>query len=397
MLIFIVNINNVRIHSAFYLNAQKLQILAYLCSATKTSNGMTSCAGRLGILIFTLAIFVNTASAQKYSNEFLSIGIGGAAQAMGNAVVASTQDVYAGYWNPAGLAAMDDAAGPQLAAMHAEWFGGVAKYDYLGASLAGNKPGHRLGISLIRFGIDQIPNTLSLYESDGTVNFDNLVEFSAADYAFIGSYARKMGKSDRGIRLGGNVKVIHRRIGPFATSWGFGLDLGIQADRGKWSFGAVARDITNTFNAWSFQFTEAEKETLSLTDNELPINSLELTKPQLLLGAARTFTLAKWQLRTETNLLITTDGKRNTLLSADPISIDPSLGAEASLRNLLFVRAGVNQFQRISNFGDDQSWRFRPGLGIGLKLGKLLLDYAYTDIGSDRNTFSHIISLRLSL
>jgi hypothetical protein len=359
---------------------------------------MTVFAGRLGIvIILALTFCVESATAQKYSNEFLSIGIGGAAQAMGNAVVASTRDVYAGYWNPAGLAAIDEGAGPQLAAMHAEWFGGVAKYDYLGGTFTGNKPGHRLGLSVIRFGIDQIPNTLSLYESDGSINFDNLVEFSAADYAFIGSYARKLGAADRGIRVGGNVKVIHRRIGPFATSWGFGLDLGLQADRGKWSFGAVARDITNTFNAWSFQFTEQEKETLSLTGNELPINSLELTKPQLLLGIARTFSLAKWQLRTETNLLITTDGKRNTLLSGDPFSIDPSLGAEASLRDLLFVRAGVNQFQRISNFGDDQAWRFRPGLGIGLKLGKLLLDYGYTDLGSDRNTFSHIVSLRLSL
>ncbi|MEK7253297.1 MAG: hypothetical protein AAB316_01010, partial [Bacteroidota bacterium] len=55
---------------------------------------------------FLLANFliVNYSIAQKYSNEFLSIGVSARAQGMGNSVVASIDDVTAGYWNPAGLA-----------------------------------------------------------------------------------------------------------------------------------------------------------------------------------------------------------------------------------------------------------------------------------------------------
>ncbi len=55
------------------------------------------------ILVLMLSISVGSLFAQKYSNEFLSIGVGAKAQALGNAVVAQTNDVTAGVWNPAGL------------------------------------------------------------------------------------------------------------------------------------------------------------------------------------------------------------------------------------------------------------------------------------------------------
>lgn len=335
--------------------------------------------------------------AQKYSNEFLSIGVGARAQALGNAVVAGMDDVYAGVWNPAGLARMDADRGLELGAMHAEWFGGVGKFDYLGFTLPTNQRGHRIGVSLIRFGIDEIPNTLSLYEADGTINYDNITEFSAADYAFIGSYARALGQGTNPLRLGGNVKVVHRRIGPFATSWGFGLDLGLQWQTGAWSFGALARDLTTTANAWSFNFTEEEKEVLGLTGNEIPINSVEITKPQLLLGAAHRFAIGQVSLQPELDVILTTDGQRNTLLSADPISLDLAFGVEADYREFLFLRAGLNQFQREIGFDNQETLTVRPSLGLGLRLASLFVDYAYTDLGDDRRTFSHVISLRLGL
>ena len=55
--------------------------------------------------IFTLAFFfiVQFSYGQKYSNEFLSIGVGARAQGMGSAVIASSSDVFSLFWNPAGL------------------------------------------------------------------------------------------------------------------------------------------------------------------------------------------------------------------------------------------------------------------------------------------------------
>lgn len=349
------------------------------------------------LLLLTLILFVPL-QAQKYSNEFLSIGVGAKAQALGNAVVAGVDDVWAGVWNPAGLANLKRETGLQLGAMHSEWFGGVGKFDYLGFSLPLAKENRRIAFSLIRFGIDEIPNTLTLYDSDGAVNFDNITSFSAADYAFLVSYGQqKQLKNGDRLRLGGNVKVVHRRIGPFATAWGFGVDLGLQYDLKQWKLGLLAKDITTTFNAWSFNFTEEEKEALALTNNEIPINSVEITKPQLILGVGRRFQLNKISLTPELDWIITTDGRRNTLLSADPISLDPAFGLEAGYNDFIYLRAGVNQFQQETDFEGKENLSTRPSLGIGLLLGSLSVDYAFTDLGDEQNTFSHVISISFNI
>lgn len=339
-------------------------------------------------------------NAQKYSNEFLTIGVGARAHGMGSAVTASQQDIYATAWNPAGLAGLDEDAGLEIGAMHAEYFGGVGNYDFLGFTLPLANGTQRLGLSLIRFGIDNIPNTLSLYEADGTINFDNVTEFSAADYAFLGTYARTFPKANGDLRIGGNVKVIHRTIGQFATSWGFGLDVGAQLDRGNWTFALVGKDITTTFNTWSLSFTDEERLVLESTGNEVALNSTETTLPTFVLAAARRFDVAKnIGLTAELNLIATTDGQRNTLISADPVSLDPAFGIEADYNEFIFLRAGVSQLQRIPDFDQEERINSRPALGLGLKVGQLFVDYAYTDLGEDdgRSTYSHIVSLKLGI
>ena len=346
------------------------------------------------IILATLFFSVTTTIwGQKYSNEFLSIGVGAQAQGLGNAVIARINNVTATVWNPAGLIQDTELEGIQVGAMHSEWFAGVGKFDYLGVSLPAFGGNRRLGFSLIRFGIDDIPNTLSLYESDGTVNFDNVSSFSAADYAMFLSYAQPLKVKEGQLLIGGNVKVIHRLIGPFAQSWGFGLDASLQSHRGLWSFAAVGRDLTSTFNAWSFDFTDDEKETLSLTNNEVPINSVEVTKPMLILGIARRFNLNKVGLTPELDLFISTDGKRNVLVSADPFSIDPALGIEADYQQFIFLRAGVNQIQELSGFTGSSAWQARPSMGVGFRLGTIQLDYAFSDQTGLENGYSHVISL----
>lgn len=346
-------------------------------------------------LVSSLVIAIQPVYGQKYSNEFLSIGVGARAQGMGTAVIAGGADVTSGVWNPAGLAAIDLSEGFQLGAMHAEWFGGIGKFDYIGAVMPLNANHRRLGLSMIRFGIDQIPNTLTLYESDGTINYDNLKEFSAADYAFILSYAQSLKPGKEGLTIGGNLKVVHRRIGPFASSWGFGTDLGLQYSVSKWRFGFLARDITTTFNAWSFSFTEAEKQVLDLTNNEIPINSIEITRPQIMLGVYRRFVLNNIGIAPEFDLIATTDGRRNTLISAEPFSIDPAIGLELDFKRVIFLRGGASQFQRELAIGGDELLGVRPSIGLGLKVASFHLDYAFTDLGSSQNTFSHIISMML--
>ena len=59
-------------------------------------------------------------------------------------------------------------------------------------------------MTIIRMGVDNIPNTINLIGPDGTVDYDRVTNFSAADYAFLLSYGQKLGQS--GIALGGLSK-----------------------------------------------------------------------------------------------------------------------------------------------------------------------------------------------
>jgi len=108
---------------------------------------------------------------------------------MSNSYVASADDVTSGYWNPAGLLRIK--ANLQIAAMHSEYFAGIAKYDY-GAIATPIDSVSAIGLSVIRFGVDDIPNTTELIDAEGNIDYDRIVKFSAADYAFLASYARKL-------------------------------------------------------------------------------------------------------------------------------------------------------------------------------------------------------------
>lgn len=339
---------------------------------------------------------------RKYSNEFLNIGAGARGLGMGGAQVASVRDGNAGYWNPAGLVHIKDY--PVVNFMHAEYFSGIGKYDYGSVAIPLSDKKRTIGLSLLRFGVDDIPNTLYLVEPDGSINYNNIRSFSSADYAFLFSYAQNFKQiGDRLFSFGMNAKVIHRNVGSFARAWGFGLDAGIQMQSKKWKLGIAARDVTTTFNAWSFSFTEEEKEALYLTDNEVPVKSTELTAPRLVLGAAYDFSLGKgFNLLAEMNADLTFDGKRNVVVSSNPISADPRVGIELGYKNLIFVRSGIYNFQRALSDGDTLNqkrvWIYQPSIGAGFMLKHIAIDYAFTNLANQSNPlYTHIFSVRLDL
>jgi len=355
----------------------------------------------LSILTIVLSVTAN-AQFRKYSNEFLNIGAGARGLAMGSAQVASVSDGTAGYWNPAGLVGVKD--NPQINLMHAEYFAGIGKYDYVGVALPTSNNKRTIGITALRFAVDDIMNTLFLVEPDGSLNYNNIQAFSSADYAFIFSFAQKLKESEKkNVNFGLNAKVIHRSVGKFAKAWGFGLDAGIQIFQNKWKFGIAARDITSTFNAWSFTFTEREKEVLYLTNNEIPVKSTELTAPRLVLGISRDFKLGKKaSLMAEANLDVTFDGQRNTLISADPVSADPKMGLELNINNVFFLRGGINNFQKALADGDTLNqkrvWIYQPSAGAGFKIQNVTIDYAFTNLANQSNPlFTHVFSLRLNM
>ena len=353
-------------------------------------------------LLITFTTLTGYSQFRKYSNEFLNIGAGARGLAMGSAQIASVHDGTAGYWNPAGLVGVKD--DPELNLMHAEYFAGIGKYDYATAAFPATNNKRTFAITGLRFAVDDIMNTLFLVEPDGTINYNNIQAFSSADYAFILSMAQKLKESEnKNVHFGVNAKVIHRNVGKFAKAWGFGVDAGVQIFNGKWKFGIVGRDLTTTFNSWSFSFTQKEKEILYLTNNEIPVKSTELTAPRIVLGAAREFTLSKkLSLLAEANIDLTFDGKRNTLVSADPVSADPKLGLELNISHVFFVRAGINNFQKALADGDTLNqkkvWIYQPSAGAGFKISTVTIDYAFTNLANQSNPlFTHIFSLKLDM
>lgn len=336
--------------------------------------------------------------AQKYSNEFLSIGVGARAQAMGSSVVASSSDAFSIFWNPAGLADIEN-EGLQLGIMHAEWFAGIGKHDVFSFSMPMQNKNSRLGFGLVRFGIDNIPNTLSLYNDDGSINYDNIVEFSAADMAFFGGFGSKKKLANGYLNYGSSLKVVRRVIGSFANSWGFGLDLGAQYhNNNDLRIGLLLKDISTTVNTWSISFTDEEKAILQATGNDLPgIRSNEITRPSIILGIGKGFTFKTFTLYPEFGISITTDGQRNALVSGDPISMDGHFGLELFYKEFLFLRAGINQFQRSTDFDGNESLIMKPGIGTGFVINAVELDYSFTNLVTNNALYSHVLSLKISL
>ncbi len=356
----------------------------------------------ISLFILLLTPILGFSQFRKYSNEFLNIGAGARGLAMGGAQIASAKDATAGYWNPAGLTGIKDH--PNVGIMHADYFGGIAKYDYISGAMPIQDNKRALGISILRFAVDDIPNTLFLVEPDGSINYNNIQTFSSADYAFLFSFAQKLKETEKkNISFGLNAKVIYRKVGKFASAWGFGLDAGLQMHGEKWHLGIVARDITTTFNAWSFKFTEKEKEVLYLTKNDIPVKSTELTAPRVVIGGGYDFKLGKSvTLMAEANVDLTFDGKRNTVVSGNTISLDPHVGLEATIKDVFFVRAGVTNFQKALKDGDTTNqkrvWIYQPSVGAGFKIKNVMIDYAFTNLANQSNPlYTHIFSLRLNI
>ena len=140
---------------------------------------------------------------------FLKIGVGAKAIGMGESQVAATDDLYASYWNPAGLARLEK---PQLALMHNEWFAGI-NHEFVGVALPLGSIG-TVGASA---------SFLSFGELQGRDREGNETAiFRPYDLAMIFSYARGFGKS---FAFGANAKFLREQIAD-ETGTGIAFDLG---------------------------------------------------------------------------------------------------------------------------------------------------------------------------
>jgi len=343
------------------------------------------------ILLFFSVLFASAQTARKYSNEFMNIGVDAAALGMANAVTAITSDVNAGYWNPAGLVKLED---NQLSLMHSSYFANIATYNYAAFAMPLDDRS-AVGFSAIRFGVDDILNTTQLIDQQGNIDYNRISLFSTADYGFTFSYARKLPLD--GLNYGVNAKVIRRVIGQFASSWGFGFDVGIQFEKGDWRIGVMARDITTTYNIWNIdeeQFSTIQGAVEG--QNQEQPETTEITIPKLQIGAGRRFDFrGDYSLLASMNLNMRF-AQTNDIISTSSFSIDPAVGFEFGYIDLVFLRAGVGNFQNVLQLDGSESVNFQPNIGVGFKYKGIYIDYALTDIGDQSVAlYSNVFSVKV--
>ncbi len=346
---------------------------------------------RIFLYLVVLPLYLNAQSFRNYSNEFLNIGVDAAALGMSKTVVATTNNVNAIYWNPAGLVGIEDYQG---SLMHASYFAGIANYNHAAFAMPIDSKS-AVGISIIRFGVDDILNTTELIDSQGNIDFNRISLFSSADYAFNFAYARNLLFKD--VNFGVNAKIVRRIIGDFASSWGFGFDAGIQFERNNWKFGIMARDITTTFNSWAINEDEFNKikDAIPGQNQELP-ETTEITKPKIQLGVAKEFRIGRFfNLQTEIDLNIRFE-QTNDIFSSKTASINPAVGFQLDYDQLVYLRLGVGNFQYITEFDNTKSLSLQPNFGVGFTYQGIQVDYALTNIGSVGNAlFSNIFSITI--
>jgi len=345
------------------------------------------------LLLFSI-LGVNSQNNSKYSNEFLNIGVDAQSIGMSNAVVSSTSDVNSTYWNPAGLLQLED---KQISLMHSNYFANIATYNFA-AYATPIDDDSALGFSMIRFGVDDILDTTQLIDDQGNINFDRINLFSTADYAFLFSYARRL--KFKNLNYGVNIKIIRRIIGDFSSSWGFGMDFGIQfKTSNNWNFGLMARDITTTYNSWSINEERLGdiQNAIEGQNQEIP-SGTEITIPKLQLGVSKQLDIKNsYTLLAALDLMVKFE-ENNDIISTNFASINPALGLEFGYLDLVFLRLGMGNFQNELQFDNSKELSFQPNFGIGFKYKSIEMDYAFTDIGNQSIAlYSNIFSLKFDL
>lgn len=325
-------------------------------------------------VLSTEVIFSQTVIA-KYAGEFMSIGVGGKALAMGGAQVAFVNDVTAGYWNPAGLAKLDY---PQISLMHEEHFGDLVNYNYAAAAIPfGNDM--TFGISAIRLGVDGIPDTRNALIDARTgeiitdinnpfarIDPNKVKEFNNSDWAFYGSFAKRLNEK---FYWGANIKIINRSIAE-ENALGIGFDFGaLYMPDEKLTLGANIMDVTTTLVAWS-------------------TGRNELISPTAKVGAAYKLDILGGIISPAIDLDMRFENRKfASNFNIGPISFDFHGGLQYSYKNLFAIRGGFNDVKQFT-------------LGAGIKLPKLNIDYSFARFAESkisRLPDSHRISLILTL
>ena len=322
----------------------------------------------------------------RYTADFLTLGVGARALAMGGAGTALSDNAYAPYWNPAGLGQLTRY---EVSFMHST-LNGEDAYDFVSYVHPLKKRG-AIGVSWLRVGVDDIPITSLPVVSRpvGPANRPEVVgSFNNTDNAFLFAHGWRL-PTFRGINLhlGGTLKLLYMSGYRSTNAIGGGADVGVIAMTNpekshQLMLGLQASDAFTTKLYWNTPPPSSDQT--AHTETILPhlkigiatIHSLPIFRSTLIL-ALDTYVQNRGQSDAEAP-------------QGSPVELHA--GAEWTLFDLLALRVGMAERSgslesvRQLTAGVGLNLRFVTGAGAGL-------DYAFANhpaLGG-----SHRISLRI--
>lgn len=274
--------------------------------------------------------------------DFLKVGFGARAAALGGAMVASTDGAEAAYWNPAGLGSMS--SGGQVTFSHFSWYQDInVEHGAIGFRLNDDVA---LATSMMFLSYGQIDG----YGIDGQPT-NQLV--SAYDWAGTVSASWQPTSS---LAVGVGTRFINQKLDDISAS-AFAFDIGLQL---KQDWGQMGIALTNLGDQMSFD------------NNPEPLPS------QLSVGAALK------PIGNNLTVALQLDRSRFGDLSFRN-------GIEVELEQKYFLRAGCRYMPDDQTRGLIQA----PALGVGMKWGRSRVDYAFT--ATDRYSSESLHRITLSL
>ena len=308
--------------------------------------------------------------------KFLSIDVGPRANAMGSAYVALANDVTAMYWNPAGIANIENI---DMLFSNTKWIADVA-FNYAGAVVPLGDFG-TIGINATFLTMDQIERT-TIESPDGTGEF-----VDAASYAFGLTYARKL--SDQ-FSIGFNAKFVYEKLYNSSAS-GMAFDVGALFDT-QLSGLKLGMSITNYGTKMQLEgqdFIVVHDPYPNISGNNGSINSTLSTDAYDL--------PLLFRLGVSMDVLQGLFGS-NLILSAD--ALHPSddvetvnIGGEYVFENMICLRMGYKGL-----FSKDSQQGMNYGGGIRLNIAgrtSMLFDYSYVSFGDLKSV--HMFSVGLGI
>jgi hypothetical protein len=290
--------------------------------------------------------------------QFLKIGVGGRASALGDAFVAIANDASALYWNPAGLTQFND---DQIIFSHNKWVVDI-NHDFLGAVYHLDET-NTFGVSFVALTMQDMPVTTEF------APFGNGQYFGFSDIAFSVSYSRKM--TDK-FSFGGTIRYIEETLDKLKMR-GIMMDLGTYywTGLGSTRFAVTVSNFGNNLSP---------DGNVVLIGNREVSDWQDFAPPTIFrIGFAfEPYEDDEHKVTASVQLNHPNDNSENL-----------STGVEYAWKNMFFVRGGY-KFNV-----EEQNYSFGAGFNVPLDIANFTLDYAYSNFS--RLGSAHRFSILLGL